>query len=50
MFKFSVPWQITSKQAMDLQDDLSYACAGYGFYGFVSGIKESYWYCSDSCD
>jgi len=47
---FSVPHQISSSQALDLQADLGYIAAGYGFYGFKDSVKETTWFCGDSCD
>jgi hypothetical protein len=50
MHRFTVPWMISEDQARELQADLSYHPAGYGFYRFESSPKETVWYCGDSCD
>ena len=50
MHKFCVPWQITEKQALELQAELSYHPAGYGFYSFEATPVGTTWACGNSCD
>jgi hypothetical protein len=48
--KFSVQTKITEAEAINLQKDLVYHPAGYGFYGFKPSENFTEWYCSDTCD
>ena len=49
-FKFEVAAKITEDQACELQGNLCYHPAGYGFYGFESTPTKTTWFCSDSSD
>lgn len=60
--KFTIPEKITQEQAVELQKELGYHPAGYGFHGYNviettierKGNKEityrTEWYCYDNCD
>lgn len=50
MFRFSIPYQISSTLALEIQAEMGYIAAGYGFYGFENGIEETTWSCGDCCD
>ena len=54
---FDVDMNITEEQAVELQESMGYASAGYGFYGFEhykphnrSVGNRTKWWCSVSCD
>ena len=50
MHLFSVPGPISKEEACELQMQLGYHPAGYGFYAFDSTITMTTWKCGDSCD
>ncbi len=50
MHKFSVPYGITRARAIELQTELGYHPAGYGFYNFDATMSMTTWCCADSCD
>jgi len=50
MIEFYIPKMITEQEACELQADLSYHPAGYGFYAFKSCATETTWKCGASCD
>jgi hypothetical protein len=50
MHLFSVSGSISKEEACELQMQLGYHPAGYGFYAFDPTITLTTWKCSDSCD
>jgi hypothetical protein len=46
---FYLPFEITKDEAFEIQAELSYHPAGYGFYDFNVN-EETSWRCSRSCD
>lgn len=51
MINFYVPWSITEEQAIELQGELTYPAAGYGFYVFTNDPQNgTHWACSNSSD
>lgn len=50
MHFFTVPFAISKEKALELQAQLGYHPAGYGFYGFDPTISQTVWKCGDSCD
>jgi len=50
MFEFTYPGPLTEQEACEIQMQLGYHPAGYGFYGFKSTPLLTQWSCGDSCD
>jgi hypothetical protein len=50
MHKFSIPFGIKKNDAIELQKQMGYHPAGYGFYSFDATMTETTWLCADSCD
>lgn len=50
MHQFHVSHQISEEHAIELQKQLSYHPAGYGFYSFEATPQGTTWACGDSCD
>jgi len=47
---FYLPFKITKNEASEIQAELSYHPAGYGFYDFNASDEGTTWQCSRSCD
>lgn len=50
MHKFFVPFAITEEEACELQMQLGYHPAGYGFYRFETAENATTWLCGNSSD
>jgi len=48
--RFTAPCWISRELAMQLQMELSYHPAGYGFYGYKATPTGTTWYCWNCCD
>lgn len=48
--KFEIDAEISKETAMNLQTELGYHPAGYGFTNFVATPNKTIWFCWNNCD